>query len=210
MRTLIPNSMLRSLSNQNITVTETFINGENIGVTTNILNDFFPINTTTYVSRLLPSHVLSASCVKSDDNWAVTIRLRDEPLDAILNAMQRNAGNVENMSETELENFMTEIFNMSGYISSMDLGFDQERDGSGRRQQSGGSHPNADRMEGGFQNGTITAIINQEGKITSLTHTYYMSINFSLLWMNGRINIASKKEYQLIYHTPGNTLSYRD
>ena len=189
---------MRGLTNQNITITETFINGSNENNPDLFLNEFLPINGRPLVSMLLPIHVIGASCVSQGSNWLVTIRLREEPFDSIFDTSQMNSGNSQNMTEEEQESLMNEMLARTGYGSSMDLGFsDMQRDES---QDSGQSSGNMNaRMEGGFQNGIITAIINDEGRVISLSHSYSMIVSFTVLRMRGSMNSSSKREYLFTY-----------
>jgi hypothetical protein len=109
------------------------------------------------------------------------------------------AGNVEEIPETERGEILNNLLLQSAYGSSMELGLDDmlntERPG---RQQSSSS-PDSIQNDGGFQYGTITAIFNQEGKLTSLTHSYNMNISFSVLLMKAKMSSVSRQEYQFIW-----------
>jgi hypothetical protein len=197
LRALMPREMLRDFSNQNITITETFVNGTGTNDTSLFLNDFMPVNGRPFVSQLRVSHVQSANCMKQGDNWVVTIRLKDEALAAL----RRNAGNVENIPEADRENFMGEMLLNSGYGSSMELGLNDmlNRERPNRQQRSGNQGPGSISNEGGFQNGTIIAIINHEGQLTSLTHSYNMNMSFTVLLTKAKMNITSRQEYTFVY-----------
>ena len=197
MRPLMSGERLGSFTNQNIIITETFINGEGTDDTTRRLNDFLPVNGRPQVSLLLPSHVINATCVRQENYLIVTIKLRDEPLATIFQTAQMNIGGNKNMSAAERENLMNELLSRSGYGSSMDLSFTNMRD---TQQSSGSGNRNFSSMDGGFQNGTITAVFNQEGQLTSLTHYLEINLNISALLMNARMNNVSRMEYQVAYH----------
>ena len=187
---------MRGLNNQNITITETFVNGRSTNNPVLELANFLPINGRPLVSMLLPVHVIGASCVREGNNWLVTIRLREEPFDSIFDTSGTGSGNSDTMSEDEQERMVNEMLARTGYGSSMDLGFNdmqgEESSGEGSRQGSGNMNVS---MEGGFQNGIITAIINDEGRIISLTHSYNMNVSFTVLRMRGSMNTSSRREY---------------
>jgi len=196
LRALVPRAM-REYTPKQTTVTETFINGEGTNDATRVLTGFLPVKGKLVVSQLRASHVQSANCVKRGDDWIVTILLKDEPLDAMLN----NPRDYENMSEAEREKLMNDFLFESGYGSSMDLdimGSEMQQETEDRRQPS-----NIDtkllKYEGGFRNGRIVATISQKGRLTSLTHSYNMNMNVSLLLMKMRMNSSLLQEYQFIY-----------
>jgi hypothetical protein len=168
LRALVPRAM-REYTPKKTTVTETFVNGEGTNDATRVLTGFLPVKGKLVVSQLRAAHVQNARCVKQGDDWVVTIVLKDEPLDAMLN----NPRDYENMSEAERENLTNDFLFESGYGSSMDLdimGSEMQQDTEERRQSS-----NIDtkllKYNGGFQNGRIIAAISQEGRMTSLTHS---------------------------------------
>jgi len=199
LRPFMPREMNGPFGNQNITITESFINGEGTDDTTLRLNNFLPVNERPFVSRLLASHVLSANCARQGSNFVVTIRLKDEPFDVFYNNMPMDESNNENMSDAEREILMNNMLTISGYVSSMDLGFSDMR-----RTERQGRHPSPpngafSRMEGGFQNGTIIAIFNQRGQLTLLTHSFEMNMNAGFLGMKVEMNSSTKQEYQFIY-----------
>ena len=197
LRALMPSNSTWNSPYQSSTVTETFVNGEGTDDAARKLSDFLPVRGKPFVSQLRASHVQSASCVRRGDEWIVTIMLKDEPLDTMLN----NMGNTENMSETEREALMDNFLFESGYGSSMDLSMmGDEREDSQQRQ---GGNGNVDsrllRYEGGFQNGRIVAAFNQKGQMTSLVHSYNMNMNVSLLLVRMRMNSSMKQDYQFLY-----------
>jgi len=198
LRALMPRRMLDS-PNQNITVTENFVNGEGTNDTSRKLIDFLPVNGKLFVSQLRASHVQSANCVRRGSGWVVTIMLKDEPLDTILN----NSADFENMPEADRENFMNNLLLESGYGSSMEL---SSHNTPGRERPDTQRHPSninrrSIKYDGGFQNGRIVAAFNQEGQLTSLTHSYNMNMNISVLLMKMKMNSSSLQEYQFIYPT---------
>ena len=194
LRALMPREMREYSPNQKTTTTETFVNGEGTNDTTRKLIGFLPVNGKIVVSQLRDSHVQSANCVKRGDDWIVTIVLKDEPLDAILN----NPRDYENLSEAERENLMNEFLSESGYGASMELNMMGNERQDTQRQPS-----NIDsrllKYEGGFQNGRIIATINQKGQLTSITHSYNMNMNISLLLMKMRMSSSLLQNYQFIY-----------
>jgi len=195
LRALMPREAPGFFPNLNITITETFVNGEGTDDAARKLTDFLPINGKPNVSQLRASHVQSANCVKRGDDWIVTIILKDEPLDTFLN----NTGDYESMSEADRENLMDNFLSESGYGSSMELSMmGGERQEDTQRQPS-----NIDnrliKYEGGFRNGRIVAIVNPKGQLTSLTHSYNMNMDISLLLMKMKMNSSLKQDYQFIY-----------
>jgi len=198
LRPFVPNNMMESLRNNSTRVTETFVNGIGTGDTAHRLNDFLPVAGTPNVSYLSASHVISATCIRRGSDLVVTIILRNEPLDTIFDTTQTNSRGVENMSEAERETLMADILSRSGYVSSMDLQFDDMQD-TEDTQQSNAANRSPSSMSGGFQDGAITAVFNQEGRLLSLTHSYNMNMSFRVLLMTARINIASRRDYQFIY-----------
>ena len=198
LRPFVPNNVMESLRNQSTRVTETFVNGIGTSDAERGINDFLPVAGTPNVSYLSPSHVISATCISRGSDWVVTIRLRNEPLDTIFNTTQTNSRSAEDMSEAEREALMADILSRSGYVSSMELQFDDMQDNDDT-QQSNTANRSPSSMSGGFQDGVITAVFNQEGRLLSLTHSYNMNMSFRALLMNARINIASRREYQFIY-----------
>jgi len=194
LRALMPRAMREYPPKQNTTVMETFVNGEGTNDAARQLNGFLPVTGKLVVSQLRASHVQSANCVKRGDDWIVTIVLKDEPLDALLN----NTRDYENMSEAERENLMDDFLSESGYGSSMELmTMESERQDSERQPSNIDSR--LLKYEGGFQNGRIVATVSQEGRLTSLTHSYNMNMNISLLLMKMRMNSSLLQEYQFIY-----------
>jgi hypothetical protein len=188
---------MREYSPKKTTITETFVNGEGTNDAARQLTGFLPVTGKIFVSQLRASHVQSANCLKRGDDWIVTIVLKDEPLDAILN----NPRDYENMSEAERENLMNDFLFESGYGSSMDLdmmGSEMQQETEDRQQPS-----NIDskllKYNGGFQNGRIVASFNQKGQLTSLTLSYNMNMNIRLLLMRMKMNSSLLQEYQFIY-----------
>ncbi|MDR1802465.1 MAG: hypothetical protein LBQ94_02560 [Treponema sp.] len=194
LRALVPREMREYPPSQNTTVMETFVNGEGTNDAERKLTGFLPVTGKIVVSQLRASHVQSATCVKRGDDWIVTIALKDEPLDTLLN----NTRDYENMSEADRENLMDDFLLESGYGSSMELmTMESERQDSERQPS------NIDskllKYDGGFQNGRIVAAIDQEGRLTSLTHSYDMNMNVSFLLMKMRMSSSLKQDYQFIY-----------
>jgi hypothetical protein len=195
LRAFVPRAMREYPPNQNTTVMETFVNGEGTNDATRQLTRFLPVTGQIFVSQLKASHVQSANCVKRGDDWIVTIVLKDEPLDAILN----NTRDYENMSEAERENFMNYFLFESGYGSSMDLNMMSSEGQQDTQRQPSNIDSKLLKYDGGFQNGRIVAAINQEGRLTSLTHSYNMNMNISLLLMKMKMSISLLQNYQFIY-----------
>ena len=196
LRALMPRAMREYPPKQQTTITETFVNGEGTNDAERKLAGFLPVTGRIFVSQLRASHVQSAACVKRGDDWIVTIILKDEPLDTMLN----NTRDYENMSEADREKLMDDFLFESGYGASMELNMmGSERQEDTQRQPS-----NIDnrliKYEGGFRNGRIVATINQEGRLISLNHSYNMNMNISLLLMKMKMNSALRQEYQFIYH----------
>jgi hypothetical protein len=194
LRAIMPRDAAGFFPNKNITITETFVNGEGTNDAARELTGFLPVNGKIFVSQLKTSHVQNANCVKRGDDWIVTIMLKDEPLDAILN----NPRDYENMSEAERENLMNDFLSESGYGSSMEL-MTMESERQDSQRQSGNIDSRLLKYDGGFRNGRIVATINQEGRLTSLTHSYDMIMNISLLLMKMKMNSSLKQDYQFIY-----------
>jgi len=194
LRALMPRDAAGFFPNRNITIMETFVNGEGTNDAARELTGFLPVNGKIFVSQLQTSHVQSATCVKRGDDWIVTIILKDEPLDTILN----NTRDYENMSEAERGNLMDNFLSESGYGASMELmTMESERQDSDR--QPSNIDTRLIKYEGGFQNGRIVAAINQEGRLTSLNHSYDMNMNISLLLMKMKMNSTLRQDYQFIY-----------
>ena len=194
LRALMPRNAAEYFPNQNTTIMETFVNGEGTNDAARMLTGFLPITGKIFVSQLRASHVQSATCVKRGDDWIVTILLKDEPLDTILN----NTRDYENMSEAERENLMDSFLAESGYGSSMEL-MTMESDREETQRQPSNIDSKLLKYEGGFQNGRIVAAINQEGRLISLNHSYNMNMNISLLLMKMKMNSSLKQDYQFIY-----------
>jgi len=192
--------------NQNTTVTETFVNGKGTKDASLKLNDFLPVNGTPYVSTLKASQVRSASCTQQDEGWVVKISLKDEKMDMM--AMQKNAMNmdVENMSEADREKIRNEMMANFGYAACMDINMGSgmpERDASQERNLPSFINPEAmmdsANMDAGFQNGTVAAVFDKNGKLTSLTLSYNNYSRASFLGMQMNVNGLSKQEYQFTW-----------
>jgi hypothetical protein len=194
LRALMPRNAAEYFPNKNTTIMETFVNGEGTNDAERKLTGFLPVNGKIFVSQLRASHVQSANCVKLGNDWIVTIMLKDEPLDAILN----NTRDYENMSEAERENLMDSFLTESGYGSSMEL-MTMESEREDTQRQPSNIDSKLLKYEGGFQNGRIVAAINQEGRLTSLNHSYNMNMNISFLLMKMKMNSSLKQDYQFIY-----------
>lgn len=204
LRPFIPRALLMSLSNKNQTITDTFVNGVGTDETSRSLNYFLPVNGRPYVSKLLPSHVQSASCIMQNNNWIVTIRLKEESFASLLETMQSlqlESMDFENMSEEEMGTFIDDILWITGYVSSMDLDFAEMMEANEADTQPQQQRPpgRINRIEGGFQNGTITAVINREGKLTSLVHSHNINVSISFLMMRIRMNRKLTCAYQFMY-----------
>ena len=201
LRALIPNRMMGFFADQETTTLETFINGTGTRDTSQNINEFLPINGTPYMSRLSAGNVLSASCIMRDGSWVVTIRLNDEDFDTVFGSMQMGQGNNDDLSDEEREELMLGILSRSGYISTMDLGYNdmQGDDDQEEQENQNNSNMSSGRLEGGFRNGLITAVFNMDGELLSLSHYHEMNISFSVLFMRARINISSTREYQFMH-----------
>ena len=197
MKALMPSDAGGMNPNTDETTTETFKNGKGIKNTSLKLNDFLPVSGKPYVSQLKASHAQSATCVKQGTGWVVTIKLKDEPLD--MGSMNMDA----NMSEAERQKAMDEMMSKSGYGSSMDMGFGGGGFGGDERldsqQAPGNFDPSSMSMDGKYQNGTIVAVFNQQGQLTSLSLSYENNMNSSMMGMKMQMNSTSKQEYQFTW-----------
>lgn len=191
-------SMEEMNPNTDETTTETFVNGKGVKDSSLKLNEFLPVSGKSIVSQLKASHVQSASCTKQSNGWVVKITLKDEAMD--MSAMNMSA----DMSEAEREKAMDAYLASSGYGSSMDMGFGSGGFGGGRPDDAGGQAPgNFDSssmdMESKYQNGSITAVFNAQGQMTSLALSHESNMSMSMLGMKMSMNSTSKQEYQFTW-----------
>ena len=178
--------------NSEETKTESFVNGKGTKDTSLTLKNFLPVRGQDYVSQLKASYVKSASCVKQGDGWIIKITLKDES----------NIDGFENLPDT--------------YTSCMDLTMGGGSGGSGGPGGPGGGPPDGTRPEGSapppdggnmpsmnasgsLKNGMITAVINKDGQLTSLTHSYASNMSMSMMGMTMKMDQTVKQEYQFTW-----------
>ena len=189
--------------NANETITETFVNGKGIKDAARRLNDFLPVNGTTDVSRLKVSHVQSAVCTEQGEGWAVSIKLKNEPMDLSSFGSMR-----EDMSDAERQKTMDDYLAKSGYGSSMELGFgsssgrsnsaQSSSDGESRRMP-GNFDMSSFKMDGAYRNGAITAVFDKEGRLISLTLSYDNNMAASVIGVKVKADSAVKQDYQFTW-----------
>lgn len=196
MKALMPSDANPSGGYTDETITETFIKGMGVKNTALKLNDFLPVNGKTYVSQLKVSNVKNAACAKQGNGWVVTIRLKDEPLDT--SAMEMGS----DISESDRQKAMDDMMSKSGYGSCMEISFGGGGLGGGNnenRQPPSSIDSGSMKMEGTYQNGSITAVFNQDGQLISLTHSYESLMNMTMMGMKMSMNSTLKQEYQFTW-----------
>ena len=200
-KALLPKRMKNFDPSANETITETFVNGKGTGDSARKLNDFLPVNGTSDVSRLKASHIKSASCTAQGEGWAVSIKLKNEPMN-----LSGFGAISEDMSDAERRQMMDDYLSKSGYGSSMELGFGG---GSSRESQSDADEEdwqmpaNIDlssiKMDGSYRNGAITVVFDREGRLTSLTLSYDNNMAVSVIGIKIKMDSTIRQEYQFTW-----------
>ena len=157
------------------------------------INDFMPVNGSGFVSKLSAAFVQSASRTAYEDGWRIRINLKDEPLD--LDTLRQNAGGIENISELDRNTITDRILLQSGYGSCMDMVFIDffREDG----EKPGNFDLRAVKAAGTLQNGEITAFVDREGRMASLTLSYTSRIDIRYLGIKIKLSGDARQEYQL-------------
>jgi len=176
------------------TIAETFVDGKGTKSAARNLNDFLPVNGTSSVSMLKPSHVRAANCTAQEDGWLVQIVLKNEPLD--LDTMRKNAGGIGNISEIDKDTLINDILLTSGYGSTMDMAFSEWL----LSQNNEGFDLGTIKAKGTLEDGRIIARVNGEGRLTSLNLSFVSNINVSYLGIKIKISITSKQEYKFVWY----------
>lgn len=185
---LAPDILRSVYPDKDETVTATFVHGRG---RQGDINDFMPVSGSEFVSRLRAGHVQSAGRTAEEGGWRIRIALKDEPLD--LDTLRENAGGIDNLAELDRRTITDRILLQSGYGSCMDMAFIHFF-------QEGGKAPGSFdlrtlKASGMLRGGRITAFVDRDGRMASLTLSYTCEIEAKYLGMKIRLRSISRQEY---------------